>query len=230
MNSVFPFLFLSLLLLTAVVGTTQYLKHSRRKNLRGKSGVPQVHGVAARSLQSEKMRISQINREKGVIGEEGIAKVLEDLAREYGLVVLHDLSIPGQKANIDHILIQSNAVFVIDAKNYLGKVNVKKDSKGKFQLYVGRNKRTELATKLKTYAEKVENHLSSTGNMVKVVPLLAFYRAEFHPNSKYQIDGVMVNVSGIENELLRFDSRKGNDFDIRMLAEKILEEFPFKDY
>ena len=198
-------------------------------SLRKQAGKKRVEGVAGNSLATEKMRIRKEARAKGLIGEEGVGELLEELADEFGLIVLHDLSMPDTKANIDHVLIQKKAVFVIDAKNYEGRVNIKKDSKGTLQLYVGGTKRTHLATKLKNYSEKIEQYLKDEGVTVKVVPLLAFYKASFHPDSKYEINGVMVNVSGIKNELMRFAVKNGSEFDQDQVADLILKEFPLKN-
>ena len=198
-------------------------------SLRKQAGTKRVEGVAGNSLATEKMRIRKEARAKGLIGEEGVGELLEELAEQFGLIVLHDLSMPDTKANIDHVLIQKKAVFVIDAKNYEGRVNIKKDSKGTVQLYVGGTKRTFLATKLKSYSLKIEKYLKAEGIIVKVVPLLAFYKASFHPDSKYEIDGVMVNVSGIKNELMRFAVKNGAEIDQNQVADLILKEFPPKN-
>jgi cellobiose-specific phosphotransferase system component IIB len=199
------------------------------KSLREQAGTKRVEGVAGNSLATERMHIRKDARVKGLVGEEGVGALLEELADQFGLIVLHDLSMPDTKANIDHVLIQKKAVFVIDAKNYEGKVNIKKDSKGVMQLYVGGTKRTLLATKLKSYSQRIEKYLREEGITVKVVPLLAFYKASFHPDSRYEIDGVMVNVSGIKNELMRFAVRNGAEINQDLVANLILKEFPLKN-
>lgn len=198
------------------------------KSLKEQAGTKRVEGVAGNSLATEKMRIRKEARAKGLVGEEGVGALLEELADEFGLVVLHDLSMPGTTANIDHVLIQKQAVFVIDAKNYVGRVNIKKDSKGTPQLYVGGTKRTLLATKLKSYSQSIEKYLKAEGITVKIVPLLAFDKASFHPDSKYEIGGVMVNVSGIKNELMRFAVKNRIEIDQEQVADLILKEFPTK--
>lgn len=199
------------------------------KSLKEQAGSKRVEGIAGQSLASEPMRIRKEARAKGLVGEEGIGALLEELANKFGLIVLHDLSMPGTKANIDHILIQRRAVFVIDAKNYEGRVNIKKDSKGIMQLYVGGTKRTLLAAKLKSYSDRIEKYLKVEGITVRVVPLLAFYKASFHPDSKYEIDSVMVNVSGIKNELMRFAVKSGTEIDQDYVADLILKNFPLKN-
>lgn len=198
------------------------------RSLKAQAGNKRIEGVAGKSLASEPMRIRKEARAKGLIGEEGVGALLEELADEFGLIVLHDLSMPGTTANIDHVLIQRKAVFVIDAKNYEGRVNIKKDSQGVLQLYVGGRKQTVLAAKLKSYSQRIEKYLKAEGINVKVVPLLAFYKATFHPDSMYEIDGVMVNVSGIKNELMRFAVKNGVEIDQSQIADLILKEFPIK--
>jgi len=49
----------------------------------------------------------------GAAGEERVAEVLTDVP---GIEVLHDRRVPGSNANIDHIVVGSAGVFVIDAK------------------------------------------------------------------------------------------------------------------
>jgi hypothetical protein len=200
----------------------------QKKSLQAQAQGKRIEGIAGNSLASEKMRIRATSRAKGLEGEIGVAGVLEDLADKYGFVVLHDLSMPGTTANIDHLVVQQSAVFVIDAKNYKGTVNIKKDPSGRNQLYVGGKRRTQIALKLKKYSVQIEEYLRENGIEVRVVPLLAFYDAKFHKDSKYVIEGVMVNVSGIENELLRFAVKKGQAIDTGEVADLILSKFPPK--
>ena len=218
----------SFLLLGASIFIPKYIENSRKKIIRSNDSTASVHGTPANSLQKENFRIRKSNREKGVIGELGVAADLEYLAQEYGLTVLHDLAIPGSKANIDHILISPKVVFVIDAKNYTGIVKVGAGKDGVKKLRVGGKDQTPLAEKLKTYANKVEAFLKSENVSVKVVPLLAFYKATFHDESQLTINGVTVNIFGIENELLRYANLKSPSIDIALVAEKILGEFQLK--
>jgi hypothetical protein len=203
-------------------------KEKQQTRLKANGGKAASHGNAAQTLQNENFRIRKTNREKGVIGELGVAADLEYLAQEYGLTVLHDLAIPGSKANIDHILISPKVVFVVDAKNYTGVVKVGAGKDGVKKLRVGGKDQTLLAEKLKTYANKVEAFLKSENVGVKVVPLLAFYKATFHDDSHLTINGVTVNIFGIENELLRYANLKSPSIDIGLVAEKILSEFQLK--
>lgn len=62
--------------------------------------------------------------EQGAAGEVEVARALEALPD--GWVVLHDLAWPGRpKANIDHVVIGPGGIFVVDAKNWTGTIEVR---------------------------------------------------------------------------------------------------------
>ena len=64
--------------------------------------------------------------ERGADGEAATAQVLQTLPP--GWVVLHDLRWPGRRfANIDHVVIGPPGVFVIDSKNWSGRIDVRHD-------------------------------------------------------------------------------------------------------
>jgi hypothetical protein len=56
----------------------------------------------------------------GAIGEERLGGRLNELSTDT-LRVLHDRRIPGTRANIDHLAVTPNGVYVIDAKKYAGR-------------------------------------------------------------------------------------------------------------
>ena len=60
---------------------------------------------------------------RGTAGERRTARLLDPLQR-HGWAVLHDLAIPGSRANIDHLLMGPGGVFVIDSKQYRGRVQL----------------------------------------------------------------------------------------------------------
>lgn len=60
----------------------------------------------------------------GAVGEEQLGRSLERFT-ELGHVVLHDRRIPGSRANIDHIVVTSCGVWVIDAKHYEGRPDLR---------------------------------------------------------------------------------------------------------
>lgn len=56
----------------------------------------------------------------GAVGEERLGARLDSLISE-SIAVLHDRCIPGSKANIDHIAVTTAGIWVVDAKRYKGK-------------------------------------------------------------------------------------------------------------
>jgi hypothetical protein len=106
-----------------------------------------------------------------------------DLLRADGLGVLHDRRIPGTKANIDHIVIGSTGVFVIDAKHYRGKVE--RRDRGSFftsdlRLYVGGRDQSKLVKAMPRQVEAVRLGLASTEFFgCRITPILCFIGAEW---------------------------------------------------
>ncbi len=60
----------------------------------------------------------------GALGEERLGNRLNELASD-SLRTLHDRRIPGSRANIDHIAVAPTGVYVIDAKKYKGRPQLK---------------------------------------------------------------------------------------------------------
>ena len=84
-----------------------------------------AYDVARRQREkAERLQRSAALWEKGAEGEVAVARALEALPA--GWVVLHDLAWPGrQRANVDHVVIGPGGVFVIDAKNWSGRIEVR---------------------------------------------------------------------------------------------------------
>ena len=80
----------------------------------------------------------------GAAGEEKLARALEGIE---GLQVLHDRRVPGTKGNVDHILIAPAGVFVVDAKQYHGRIDPEPRlvPPAGHRLYVGGRDRSALA-------------------------------------------------------------------------------------
>lgn len=60
----------------------------------------------------------------GAVGEERLGRGLDGLACDT-IKLLHDRRIPRSKANIDHIAVTANGVYVVDAKKYRGRPQLK---------------------------------------------------------------------------------------------------------
>jgi hypothetical protein len=65
---------------------------------------------------------------QGAAGERRTARLLDPLQR-HGWALMHDLAVPGSRANIDHLVIGPGGVFVIDSKQYRGPLQLDKVGK-----------------------------------------------------------------------------------------------------
>jgi hypothetical protein len=70
----------------------------------------------------------------GARGERRTARRLGRLVRR-GYVAFHDLSMPGSRANIDHLLLGPTGVFVIDSKQYTGRIERTPDGRAWHNYY-----------------------------------------------------------------------------------------------
>lgn len=59
---------------------------------------------------------------KGAAGEEKVAGLLGRAGTRHGWAVLNDRSIPGRRENIDHLVVTTGGVWVVDAKSYTGRI------------------------------------------------------------------------------------------------------------
>jgi hypothetical protein len=121
---------------------------------------------------------------RGAVGERRTARLLAPLER-HGWAVLHDLAVPDSRANIDHLLIGPGGVFVIDSKQYRGRLQL--DPSGR--LWHGRS---PLAPALRAVSfEADQAALVVTDPDVVVVPVMAVHGAHV-PWGKVVMNGVPV--------------------------------------
>ncbi len=66
--------------------------------------------------------------ERGAQGERAVGSILDEL-RVRGWAVFHDVRWPGRvRANLDHVVVGPPGVFVVDAKNWSGRIHVRDDT------------------------------------------------------------------------------------------------------
>jgi Nuclease-related domain len=141
-------------------------RHSRRVGLRFR---PSLDAVAWR---------------RGAAGERRTARLLSPLER-HGWAVLHDLAVPGSQANIDHLMIGPGGVFVIDSKQYRGRLQL--DGFGR--LWHGHYPLAPTLQAVSFEADQAAQVLPDPG--VAVVPIVAVHGAQV-PWSKVVVEGVPV--------------------------------------
>jgi hypothetical protein len=135
---------------------------------------------------------------RGAEGEEKLAASLADLD---GVRVLHDRAVRGTTGNIDHLVIAPAGVFVVDAKNYRGRIRIR-DKGGLLRsdrrLYVGGRDCSKLADGLRWQVEAVTSALLGAGldPLPSVTPVLCFVDGDWpllFPPSEYngvRLEGV----------------------------------------
>jgi hypothetical protein len=121
---------------------------------------------------------------RGAAGERRTARLLDPLERR-GWAVLHDLAVPGSQANLDHLAIGPGGVFVIDSKQYRGRLQL--DASGK--LWHGRYPLASTLRAVSWEADQAARVLPDPG--VAVVPIVAVHGAQV-PWGKVVSEGVPV--------------------------------------
>jgi hypothetical protein len=116
--------------------------------------------------------------ERGAVGEERLGARLDALASE-DIAVLHDRRIPRSKANIDHIVITRAGIWVIDAKRYKGKPELRVEGgilrPRVEKLLVGRRDCTELVDGV---LKQVDHVRDAVGDM-PITGALCFVEADW---------------------------------------------------
>jgi Nuclease-related domain len=121
---------------------------------------------------------------RGAAGERRTARLLGPLER-HGWVVVHDLAVPGSRANIDHLVIGPGGVFVIDSKQYRGRLQL--DRFGR--LWHGRYPLAPVLRSVEFEADQAAQVLADPD--VVVLPVVAVHGAQV-PWGKVVMNGVPV--------------------------------------
>jgi Nuclease-related domain len=121
---------------------------------------------------------------RGAAGERRTARLLDPLERQ-GWAVLHDLAVPGSRANLDHLVIGPGGVFVVDSKQYRGRLQL--DPSGR--LWHGRHPLAPTLRAVSFEADQAAQVLPDPG--VVVLPVVAVHGAQV-PWGKVVVEGVPV--------------------------------------
>lgn len=125
--------------------------------------------VGAWSLVRPSM--TEVAWRKGASGEEFAGRRLDTLRGE-GLSVIHDVPLPGSRANIDHLVVSPHGVFTVETKTYKGRLAVRRRGS---ELRINGRKRSHLLDQARRQASAVDAALSSAGmGHVPVTPVLCF--------------------------------------------------------
>jgi hypothetical protein len=164
----------------------------------------------------------------GARGEQGLGGFLEELHDGQETFVLHDRRIPGSRANVDHLVIASGGVFVIDAKCYEGKIR-RVDRGGFFsldeRLYVGRRDCTKLLAGMAKQVAAVRDALTTTvlGEGIPITPVLCFVASDWSLFARpFQLGGVWVEWPGSLRKRVQRGGPLGPD-RVALVARRLSE-------
>ena len=143
---------------------------------------------------------------KGAEGEESVGRILEEMSERLGFITIHDRLIPGSVANIDHIVVTSSKIFVVDAKKYAGKINFGKLLApyfgGKATIKIKGRNSNHLLEGVKKQVRIVEQLLAKAGIDIPVQGVLAFVDAKWdmgYMTRPKSINGVLLNSQGLHS-------------------------------
>jgi len=195
----------------------------RQEQIRGAH--PTIGGLIL-ALSNEPQ--STIAWARGAEGERLLGARLDDCA-DASVIVLHDRRIPGSRANIDHLVVTSGLVFVIDAKRYAGEVRRRRVGslfRREERLYVGRRDCTNLVAASNKQAHVVGNALVDEHPSIRVLPVLCFVGGDWGLFScPFELDGVLVTWPKFLAEVVL--KRAGRSADVaNVIAARAAERFP----
>jgi Nuclease-related domain len=162
---------------------------------------------------------------KGADGEQRVGARLERLTTS-GAVVLHDRQMPGSRANIDHIVVAPSGVWIVDSKQYKGKVE-RRDRGRLFRtdirLYVDGRDRSKLVAGMTKQVAAVKNALD--GEDMPIRPVLCFTGSEWPLLAgSFTVDGVLV-IS--PKALVKTISRAADRYvDVSKMYARLSARFP----
>jgi hypothetical protein len=133
----------------------------------------------------------------GAAGERQLGRLLDKLAGDGVIAVLHDRALPSSPANLDHLVVAASGVWVVDAKKYRGRVEVVDVGavfRPELRLMVdGRDQTARLVRGGRWQADHVRRALDPTYRDVPVYRALCFVDAKRRLGHKARtIEGVLV--------------------------------------
>ncbi len=155
-------------------------RHARHlKKVESKWGTGAI-GQIAKAVIDEPQHVTAWK--KGAEGEKRLSDLLHRQLGE-GAVVLDDLSVPGTKANVDHIVVAASGVWIVDAKNYKGKVEMRSGGtwrKRSVLLFVNGRDRSKLIDMMGWQVDAVSKALDAVGvDSIPIRPALCFINSDF---------------------------------------------------
>lgn len=190
----------------------------------GISAAKEHESRSAREQRDDSARASTPSRStaawaKGADGEERLGRQLSENLSDIGHV-LHDRKVPKTRGNIDHLVVAPSGIWIVDAKNYTGKVE-RRHVGGFFtsedRLYVDGRNQTKLVKGLDWQRDAVHSVIEPIG-----FGHLPINRALCFTNSSWgfrfraiRINGVVVTwATDLINQIREFGPLDGQTIEL----------------
>jgi hypothetical protein len=162
-------------------------------------------------------------------GSEGERKLAAHLLRTVGdrAVMLHDRRIPRSRANIDHLVVAASGIWIVDAKSYKGKVELRDVGgwlKTDNRLYVNGRDQTKLVGGL---AKQIDAVLAAVEDAdVPIKAALCFVDSEWSLFAKpFHLGGVLVTWPRKLSEMVAEPGPLSPD-QVMQIAEDLAGQLP----
>jgi len=167
----------------------EYERRSARREAQVRSDHPVLGGLILAATTEPNSTTAWA---KGAQGERRLGAMLDGLSNVW---VLHDRRLPRSKANIDHLVVAASGVWVIDAKEYKGRIERRSTGfmgAGPSRLFVGGRDRSKLIDGVRRQVDAVEQALADPH--VRVSGALCFVEGD-RPllSQSFVVDGVAVH-------------------------------------
>jgi len=157
----------------------------------------------------------------GADGEEAVARTLQERCGS-NVRLLHDRRLPGTRTNIDHLAVTPSGVWVIDAKKYKGKVEVRKPLLGQAKLLINGRDRSKLADGL---AKQVDAVKAAAGDAPPVHGAFCLLDADLPLVGTLSFRGYQLLYRKKLTRKLNAAGRL-SDTGVRELADALADRFP----
>jgi len=162
-------------------------------------------------------------------GSEGERKLAAHMLRTVGdrAVMLHDRRIPHSRANIDHLVVAASGIWIVDAKSYKGKVELRDVGgwlKTDRRLYVNGRDQTKLVGGL---AKQIDAVLAAIEDAdVPIKAALCFVDSEWSLFAKpFHLGGVLVTWPRKLSEMIA-EPGPLSQGEVMQIAERLAAHLP----
>ena len=147
---------------------------------------------------------------KGKLGERRVSKILNRLANKYGGGVINDVIIPGDNgktSQLDHILVSQYGIFVVETKNYAGRIYGNDSQQYWTQVLAYGNTKNKLYNPVKqnqTHIYRLNEILKfDTKYRVNLISVVVFVKG----NTKYIESDYVYDLYGLKHIIENTDNK-----------------------